>query len=351
MADKPTNGGSATIAPREAPSDLPAWLAIDGSRLKLRSGPELFESEPERLLVTASWAARLDLSVHKSGVRSARRHLGAILQVPRSRWHAGFGEMLMGTRPSHGLRFLQAAHVLPLMLPEVSAMVDFHRGCLPVHHKDIWDHTLQVVDKCPPRLSVRWAALMHDAGKVWTRTVRGGKVQFFRHEELGAVLMQAAARRFEMPAGLRDRVVYIIAHHARANVYSTEWTDTAVRRLIRDFGEHLEDVIAFSQSDYTTKRADRIREVEQLAVELNARIARIIAEDAKPPPLPKGVGNVVMTRTGRRGGPWLGELQRWLVKQVEDGAIAHGLAPEAYVDHAEALAPELLSTDATRPQS
>lgn len=338
---------------REPPrTDFPAppgWLTIDGDRISVSTAEETLKDRGDRVLELAIWSARVGRLPARETLRAMRRQLGLVLELPRSAWHEAFAALLSAAQPSVGLQLLQQTHVLPVMLPEVSAMVGFHKSC-PVHHKDIWDHTLKVVDKCPPRVAVRWAALMHDAGKIWTRSVNArGKVHFFRHEELGAALMSGVAQRFAMPTEFGDRVVYIIAHHARANVYATEWTDTAVRRLIRDFGDNLDDVIAFSQSDYTTKRADRIREVQQLAAELNARIDRIRIEDAQPPPLPKGVGNVIMQRTGVRGGPWLGIVQRWLVDQVETGAIAHGLTADAYADHVQAAAPELLAGAAAPP--
>jgi poly(A) polymerase len=278
-------------------------------------------------------------------VRTAWRDAGNVLQLDRAVWCERFGEVLLGDKAGTGLQFLHDAGVLQLMVPEVVAMVDFHKSC-PVHHKDIWDHTLQVVEKCPQVLTVRWAALMHDTGKVWTRTVnKQGKVHFFRHEEMGASLMEGVAGRFHLDPELRDRVVYIIANHARANVYATNWTDSAVRRLIRDMGEHLADVLAFSQSDFTTKRAWRIAEVRSLAEELNTRIPRIAAEDAKIPPLPKGLGHVIMQATGLQPGPWLGEVQHWLEAEVEAGAIEARLEAEAYLAHVRDKRPELLAID------
>lgn len=134
--------------------------------------------------------------------------------------------------------------------------------------------------------------------------------------------MEGVAGRFHMPDDLRNRVVYIIANHARANVYAAEWTDSAVRRLIRDMGDHLRDVLAFSQSDFTTKRQWRIAEVRALTEELGQRILRIADADARVPPLPKGLGDAIMQQTGLQPGPWLGEVQKWLQSQCDEGLLA-----------------------------
>lgn len=185
---------------------------------------------------------------------------------------------------------------------------------------------------------------MHDSGKVWTRSVnKQGKVHFFRHEELGASLMEGVAGRFHLDPALRDRVVYVIGNHARANVYAADWTDSAVRRLIRDMGDHLEDVLAFSRSDFTTKRQWRIAEVRGLAEELHKRIREVAAEDAKVPPLPKGLGHVIMQATGLAPGPWLGEVQRWLEAEVAAERVAPLLDAERYLEYVQERAAHLLS--------
>lgn len=317
---------------------------IDSGRLTLPFTPRTWlRTSADRVLQVATWAAWTGLVPGADIVRPAQREANHVLGLDRALWALRFGQLLVGWRASEGLRFLHQVRALQLMLPEVCAMVDFHKSC-PVHHKDIWDHTLQVVDKCPGNLAVRWAALMHDTGKVWTRSVtHQGRVHFFRHEEMGASLMEGVAGRFHLDPALRDRVVYIIANHARANVYSTEWTDSAVRRLVRDMGANLDDVISFSQSDYTTKRAWRIREVRTLASELRQRIARVVEEDARVPPLPKGFGLLLMQHTGRSGGPWLGRIQRWLEDQVEQGLLEPGLDAERYLQWVQAHGPELLS--------
>lgn len=320
----------------DAPEEAPVLLPVQGDWSRKLRG------RADRILEIAALAAATGLRPSAETIRAMIREGGHVLTLDREVWLRHFDALLCAPFASVGLALLQDVRVLPMLLPEVSAMVDFHRSC-PVHHKDIWDHTLQVVDKCPPLPTVRWSALMHDVGKVWTRTISGrGKVHFFRHEELGAILMEGVAARFLMPDQRRDAVCYVIANHARANVYSTEWTDAAVRRLMRDMGDHLDDVLAFSRSDFTTKRAWRIREVRELGEELIRRMAEIREADARVPPLPKGFGNLVMERTGRPGGRWLGDIQRRLEAEVEAGTLAAGLDAESYFSWVEAHAADLL---------
>ncbi len=332
----------AVLADGTTVDPLQGLADIAQSRLRLVQEPRQFlRAQPGRVLDLAVLVAQSGLTPAADLMRHAQREAGNVLGLDRAIWCCRFDAVLLGDFASLGLQFLCDIGALQLMIPEVCAMIDFHKSC-PVHHKDIWDHTLQVVDKCPPTLTVRWAALMHDSGKVWTRTLNKGKVHFFRHEELGASLMEGVAGRFHMPPALRDRVVYIIANHARANVYAAEWTDSAVRRLIRDMGDHLRDVLAFSQSDFTTKRQWRIAEVRALTEELGQRILRIADADARVPPLPKGLGDAIMLQTGLQAGPWLGEVQRWLQSQCDDGILPPLQDAAFYLAHVQANRPELL---------
>ncbi len=320
-------------------------LAQDGRVLVQGSTRGYLRQDPAQLLEVAVLAAQTGWPLSSELARALARESGHILDVPRAQWQSGMARILLAPHAGTGLLVLHQAQILQMMLPEVASMADFHNSC-PIHHKDIFDHTLQVIEKCPPVLAVRWAALMHDTGKVWTRTVIKGKVHFFRHEELGASLMEGVAGRFHLDPDLRDRVVYIISNHARANVYATDWTDSAVRRLIRDMGPNLHDVLAFSQSDFTTKRQWRIAEVRQLTEELNKRILEIAAADSRIPPLPKGLGHLIMTSTGLQGGPWLGEVTAWLEAEVEAGQLPGQLPAEAYLAYLQENRPDLLAIPA-----
>ncbi|MBM4341901.1 MAG: HD domain-containing protein [Deltaproteobacteria bacterium] len=305
---------------------------------------QLWRFDPAAMIEIAAIAAHTGLVPDRDLLRAVQRDAVLVLHADRERWQQAVGAMLLGPRAAVGLRFLHAAGVLSLLVPEVTALCEFHRSC-SVHHKDIWDHTLQVVEKCPPNLVVRWAALMHDTGKVHTRTVQKGRVHFFGHEALGASLMEGVAGRFHMAEPVARRIVYVIGNHARANAYLANWTDSAVRRLVRDMGEHLDDVLAFSRSDYTTKRSTRQAEVQTLTAQLAGHIAEVVAEDSKVPPLPKGLGNHILAQTGLQPGPWLGRVQQWLEAQCETGALQAQRDADYYLQAVRAGAPHLLAIE------
>lgn len=298
----------------------------------------------EFILELAALAAWTGLRPGSDLAKQARRDNIALLGLDRRHWRDQLNAVLVAPHAGIGLRFLQEAGVLPLLVPEASAMVDFHTSC-PVHHKDIWDHTLQVIEKCPPHVVVRWSALMHDTGKVLTRSVSKGKVHFFGHETLGALLMEGVAARLQLDPAVAARVVYVIGHHARANAYLADWTDSAVRRLVKDMGDHLPDVLAFSRADYTTKRAGRIAEVQALSAELAERIPQMIAEAQRVPPLPKGLGTLILQETGLPPGPWLGRVQAWLLEECDAGRLEPLQEGGYYLAAVRAQRPEWLQVD------
>jgi len=261
------------------------------------------------------------------------------------------GRILMSDHVMAGLNFLREGRILGYILPEIAAMIDFHETCR-VHHKDLWAHTIQVIHQAEKNAYVRWAALMHDIGKVPTRTVnRNGKVHFFRHEELGAHMFLGIAYRLAMSDEDMERIHYIIRNHSRVNLYESSWTDSAVRRLIRDCGERLDELMAFSRADFTTKRVSRAAELRRQLVELEQRIDQLTAEDAQVCPLPSGLGQHIMTYFKVAPGRHIGEIRVWLEAEVEAERIPAGGEPEVYLQHVEAHREQFSWPDSATPGS
>lgn len=311
-------GGVADLAAHRIRTVLPADRVFCDSSLMLLKVPR--------------WVAHYDFAPSPDLVRYGQRDAGNILDTPRELWKEHLDKVLLGPGVVAALQLLYDSRVLQFLMPEVSSLVGFHESC-PVHHKDIWDHTTKVVAKAERNLIVRWAALMHDIGKLQTRQVtKGGKVHFFRHEELGALLFEGVAFRLKFDTEAMDRVSYVIRNHSRVNLYEDNWTDSAVRRLMRDFEAHLDDLIAFSKADFTTKRAWREAELKRQMAELEVRIATIREADARVPPLPTGIGNDMMTRFALPPGPRIGELKRMLEDAIETEQIAPHQDSQVYLD-------------------
>jgi poly(A) polymerase len=242
--------------------------------------------------------------------------------------------VVMGVDPELGLDTLLDAGALRVLFPEVHAMVGFGDG--EWRHKDVWKHTKQVVRQAVPRLEVRWASLFHDIGKIKTRSISpDGKVHFLGHAEVGTRMFDKLERRnhmFSSEPALRDTIRFLVLHHLRANQYDPSWTDSAVRRFARELGQHLDDLLCLARADITTKRPEKKRKGLNQIEELAGRIALLAAEDAKLPPLPSGVGDLMMKAFGLPPSRLVGDIKKKLEAAIASGEIEPHLPSEAYVE-------------------
>ena len=124
---------------------------------------------------------------------------------------------------------------------------------------------------------------------------------------------------------------FLILHHLRANQYSPDWTDSAVRRFARELGEHLEDLLCLARADITTKRPEKKRKGLNQIAELADRIRKLAAEDAKLPPLPSGIGDAIVKAFAMKPSPKIGEIKRELEKAILAGEIESRKEVDAYI--------------------
>ncbi len=299
----------------------------------------IFREDPLRTLRAARFIATLGMRPEPE-VQEAVRDLAAeILTVSRERWLLEMNRLLEGRSVEAALGFLADTGLLAHLLPEAQAMVEFRAGQGRHHHKALWPHTIAVVGQAPPRVAVRWAALLHDAGKVTTRSVdAAGDVHFFGHEAVGAALVNEVARRFRFNRALWERVRALVLLHQRPALYEGTWTDAAIRRLIRDAGEALQDLLDLSRADVTSHRPGVREGVLARLTELETRAAELTRADGRGPLLPKGIGRAIMARLGIEEGPMVGEVKAHLEQAVLDGVLPRNAPVEAYREFLDRLA-------------
>ena len=246
--------------------------------------------------------------------------------------------VLMSDHAEEGLDALLASGALDALLPDVKALVGFGDG--EWRHKDVWKHTKQVVRQSEGRIEVRWAALLHDIGKVRTRSISpDGEVHFFGHAEVGARMFDKMQRRtplFVEEKSLGEAVRFLILHHLRAAGYDASWTDSAVRRFGKEMGPHLDALICLARADITTKRPEKKRKGIRQIDELFERLKKIEDEDAIPKPLPKGLGTDLAAALAIPPSPRLGQIMRALEAAVATGEIPGQQEVGFYVDHVRA---------------
>ena len=212
----------------------------------------------------------------------------------------------------HGL----AEQVLP-ELPAMRVEQD------PIHrHKDVLTHTVAVVRQSPPDLRVRLAALFHDVGKPRTRAIGARGVSFHHHEVVGARMTRKRMKALHFANDLTDDVTQLVYLHLRMHTYQLGWTDSAVRRFVRDAGDLLEELLALTRADCTTRNKRKAEALSRRIDELEDRIAELAAAEELQRIRPDLNGNEVMEHLGIPGGPVVGEaLEHLLEVRLEQGPL------------------------------
>lgn len=241
-------------------------------------------------------------------------------------------QMLVTHDVANWLESIQRAGVLKETFPALQAMVGFGgKG-----HKDLWAHTKQVVAQTVPDAILRWASLFHDVGKPVSFSEDNGKVTFWDHEAASARLWRESARASQLFLDQEIRRVRIILYNlGRVECYLASWTDSAVRRLSTDLGDHLEDVFAVARADCTTARPEMRRKVLADTKALKDRIEKIRIQDEIPQALPAGLGNALMARLGLKPGRELGAILDALKVRVEAGELPRNAPHEIYLKSLE----------------
>ncbi len=305
---------------------------------------ETLAEDPLRILRVARFLSRLGFEVEPDLHQACYDRAGCILDISRERWLQEMTKVLRGNHLRDAMEFLFEVRLLGMILPEVAAMKDFHETS-PIHHKDLWDHTIQVVLQTPDDDdALKWAGLLHDTGKVWTRRIDQDdqKVTFFRHEQHGAMMFEGISQRFKLDNDTTDRVGFIIRHHGRPLQYDSEWSDAAVRRFVRDMDPYLESILEFARADLTTRFESKRRAALDRLEELTERIEQLQEQAALRPQLPDGLGYDLMEAFGLDPSPVVGELKQELIERIMDGELQSGENATYYIDALRQTPPEHL---------
>ena len=317
--------------------------ASDIERRVLRSAGDPVEAlheDPLRILRIARFMSTLGFHPDEALRAAAESRAESILAISRERWLMEMDKLLMGKEPAAALEFLRETRVLGLILPEVAALHGFHHAC-EVHHKDLWDHTLRVLEKSEPTRVQRWAALVHDTGKVWTRRVdENNQVHFFRHEAHSATLFEGIAARFRFDGSTKNAVRRVVALHGLVPSYQPVWTDSAVRRAARKAGDELEDLLDFAKADLTTAIPERRKTALEAVEHLRERVIQLDAAEALRPVLPPHIGKHIIDALGLQPGPEIGELVRSLEDAALEGKIRATPTVSECIEHLRASSQE-----------
>jgi poly(A) polymerase len=334
--------------------ELPSRAFIDpyGGIVDLANGvlrtpgtpEESFSDDPLRMMRAARFAAQLGFAVDESVVAAMTAMAERITIVSAERVRDELVKLICAPHPRAGLTLLVDTGLAGYVLPELPALAlerdEHHR------HKDVYEHTLTVLEQAiaqedrlggRPDFVSRFAALMHDVGKPRTRRfLADGSVTFHHHDVVGAKLTRKRMQALRFSTEQTDQVAKLVELHLRFHGYGTgEWTDSAVRRYVRDAGDQLERLHILTRADCTTRNRRKAERLARTYDELEARIARLSAEEELASIRPDLDGNQIMEILGIGPGREVGAAYKFLLDlRLDHGPMTYEEAKAALIDWA-----------------
>ncbi len=283
---------------------------------------ERFREDPLRMLRAVRLAAELQFFIDQETKEAIRGRAHLLNGVARERVGAEMDRLLLAPVPSEGINSLDNLELLAYTVPEMLEMHEMEKG--PLHYKEVYPHTLKVLDRTAPDLILRWAALLHDIAKPATYGIVAGEVHFLGHDKVGSRMAHDILVRLRRPEEVVSQVAQLVAEHLRIGVYEPSWTDGAIRRFLRETAPVTERLFALSRADITSQRAQRVAAALARVDALYERCEELKAqEDVEKLTSPLD-GNDLMRIFGGQPGPWIGRVKEYLLGLVLDGALAKG---------------------------
>lgn len=341
--DFTVNAMALRLPGREFEDPYGGLLDLAHGRLTTPGPPEeSFTDDPLRMLRAARFAAQLGFDVAEPVVTAMRDLAERIEIISAERIRDELCKTLLAPYPRRGLTLLVETGLAQRVLPELPALAlerdEHHR------HKDVYEHSLTVLEQsielervrggaqAEPDLIGRLAALLHDIGKPRTRRFAGdGTVTFHHHDVVGAKLVRKRMRALRFSTDQTDAVAKLVELHLRFHGYgSGEWTDSAVRRYVRDAGDQLERLHILTRADCTTRNRRKAERLRRTYDHLEERIARLAEEEELAAIRPDLDGNQIMAVLGIGPGRQVGEAYRFLLElRLDRGPLGEEAAAAA----------------------
>ena len=280
-----------------------------------------FSDDPLRMMRAARFAAQLGFNVDSAIIVAIKEMAGRIEIISAERIRDEFVKLIMSENPRIGIALLVDTGLADFVIPEIPKLkleIDEHH-----HHKDVYEHTLKVLEQAisleerlnGPNLVIRLAALLHDIGKPKTRElIPGGGVSFHHHEVVGARMAKERLKALRFSNDVVDDVSSLVFLHLRFHGYGTgEWTDSAVRRYIRDAEHQLDHLHVLTRADCTTRNQRKAESLAQTYDSLEERILKLMAEEELEKIRPDLDGLEIMAILGISPSPIVGRAYQYLL--------------------------------------
>ncbi len=291
-------------------------------RIKAVGNPsERFAEDPLRMLRAVRLAVQLDFDLEEKTARTIRGNAGRLQYISAERIRDELVKIVVSRHPDLGIAMLFELGLMRFVVPELMDMPATEQDITGYKHKDVLAHTLQVLAGVPAEPTIRLAALLHDVGKPKTKSIRNGRIHFYHHEDVGARMTRDILRRLRVDSTTVNEVTKLVALHMRSNLYTSDWSDGAVRRFVREVGDSRERLLVLSRADITSYRPRRIEAGLVRVAELEARCQQLVGEaDVERMDSPLD-GNELIELFGHAPGPWIRPVKDYLLELVLDGEL------------------------------
>jgi len=286
---------------------------------------QTFDDDPLRIMRAFRFAAQLEFQVDESIMKAAKEMKERLRIVSQERITDEFLKILSAPKPSIGLKLLYDSEVLQVIFPEIHnlAGVDQRQD---YHHKDVFLHTLIVVDnisQATENLWLRFAALVHDIAKPQTKKfVEGIGWTFHGHEELGARMMKNIFHRMKLPMNKLEYVEKLVRLHLRPIALAKEEvTDSAIRRLIVQAGDDLQDLITLCRADITSKNPQKVEKYLANYEAVMQKVLEVQEKDRLRAFQSPVRGDEIMKICNLKPSKKVGEIKKAIEEAILDGVI------------------------------
>ena len=329
----------------ELTTDVPTFIDLYGGISDLQNkvirtpgkAEDSFSDDPLRMMRAARFMSQLDFMVDPNVITAMKNMASRLEIISAERIRDEFIKTIMGQKPRLGITLLVETGLADIFLPEVPKLkleIDEHH-----HHKDVYEHSLTVLEQAialedrlgGANLTLRLAALLHDIGKPKTRQlIAGGGVSFHHHEVVGSRMCKERMRKLRFDNHIINDVSQLVFLHLRFHGYgSGEWTDSAVRRYVRDAGELLNHLHLLTRADCTTRNKKKADLLAKTYDELEQRIAVLMEQEELNKIRPDLSGEQIMEILNLKPSPMVGKAYDFLLElRLENGPLGEEKAKE-----------------------
>jgi putative nucleotidyltransferase with HDIG domain len=306
-----------------------------------------FSEDPLRIMRAIRFGAQLEFSIDPKTLEGLKEVAPRLSIISQERITDEFLKLLAAKRPSVGLRLMYLTGVMDIVFPEISKLAGVDQ-IGPHHHKDVFEHTLLVVDQVATMTDdpiLRFAALVHDIAKPRTKKFMPQQGWTFHgHEDLGSRMVKQIGRRMKLPEESTGKLTKLVALHMRPiNLTREEVTDSGIRRLIVDAGDDLEELLTLCRADITSAKPSKVKRYLEQFEALRARIGEVVEKDQLRQFQSPVRGEEIMALCNIPPGPLVGKIKTALEEAILDGRVPN--EHDAVLEYLHQIKPEFLASE------